>query len=62
MPRSNKDKAAILLRDWLMSTSLGGGPERNNAVKRIMRAIMAFCQKQELGKLYQPEDFLYKCN
>jgi hypothetical protein len=62
MPRNNKDKAAILIRDWLMSTSITGGPDRNNAVKKIMRAIMAFCQKQELGKLYQPDEFLYKCN
>lgn len=60
MPRSNKDKAAILLRDWLISTTIGGSIDRANAVKKIMRAIMAFCQKQEIGKLYQPDEYLYK--
>ena len=60
MPRSPKDKAAILLRDWLLSNKAGGHTDRINAVKRIMRAIMAFCQKQEIHRLIQPDEFLYK--
>lgn len=60
MPRSEKDKAAILLREWLLSNKVGGHTPRLDAVKRIMRAIMAFCQKQEISRLIQPDEFLYR--
>jgi len=59
MARSPKDRAAILIRDWLLNTPLRGGQDRVNALKRTMRAIMAFCQKQEISRLHQPDEYLY---
>ena len=61
MPGSIEDKAAVLARDFLFQTygSHSGGSQRNEGVKRVMRAIQAFCERKALSKLYQPETYIY---
>lgn len=61
MAKSDNDKAAILIREWLLecgSLSMGTG-QRLDACKRTMRAIKAFCENQKIKKLYQPSEFIY---
>lgn len=61
MAQGERDKAAIMAREWMISdraASVGAGAAFG-AVKRIMRAIKAFCEGQEISKLYQPSDFIY---
>lgn len=61
VPKSNEDISAILFREWLIESGIrhNGSLERLNSVKRAMRAIKAFCDRQPIGKLYQPSDFIY---
>jgi len=61
MPESKDDRAAVLIREWLIecgSLNMGTGG-RMDACKRAMRAIKAFCERQPISKLYQPADFIY---
>lgn len=60
MATSINDRPAILLREWLIRNSMSGGSERQNQIKRAMRAIKAFCNNDPIDKLYQPADFIYK--
>lgn len=55
------DRAAILLREYLMLSNAthGGGTTRIETCKRVMRAIKAFCERQPIGKLYQPKELIY---
>jgi hypothetical protein len=59
MPKTSSDKSAILLREWFLQERHGGSQWRLNAIKRTMRAIKAFCERQEISKLYQPSDYIY---
>lgn len=55
------DKSAIMLREHLLgSVKSSGGKNRDDACKRSMRAIKAFCEFQEISKLYQPQEYIYK--
>jgi hypothetical protein len=57
-----QDVAAIRLREWLIDSSGAhrtGGQGTLSAVRRTQRAIKAFCEYQEMGKLYEPANFLY---
>lgn len=57
---SPDDKAAILLREFVLkSRSRFNGSVRKQVVKRVMRAIKAFCDRDQIGKLYQPEYYVY---
>lgn len=60
MPSGPEDKAAILIREFLFENGhVGGGGSRIDTAKRIMRAIKAFCEHQDIGKLYMPKDMIY---
>ena len=61
MPQKEGDRAAILIREWLIENSAhtASGGTRIDACKRIMRAIKAFCDHNPIGKLYQPDKFIY---
>ena len=61
MVGSQEDRAAILAREWLLTEGMktNRGSERHLSVKRVMRAIKAFCERQKIAKLYQPESFIY---
>ena len=56
------DVAAIRLRERLLigaSEFSRGSCGRTDAIKLTMRAIKAFCERERLGKLYAPSDFIY---
>lgn len=61
MPRTQEDRAAILVREWLLESgaAMKGGMARLDGAKRIMRAVKAFCEHQDISKLYQPKEFIY---
>jgi hypothetical protein len=53
MPASDSDKAAVVLREWLLrSGAKGGGAWRREAFKKTQRAIVAFMERHDIGKLY----------
>lgn len=61
MPMAESDKAAILVREWLLSegTRATQGSNRSGSAKRIMRAIKAFCEMSPIHKLYEPQQVIY---
>jgi hypothetical protein len=53
MPASDSDRAAVVLREWLLRIGAkGGGGWRMEAFKKTQRAVVAFCDRQDIGKLY----------
>jgi hypothetical protein len=53
MPGSDSDRAAVILREWLLRTgALGGGKWRMEAFKKTQRAVVAFAERQDISKLY----------
>ena len=62
MPESQSDRPAILLREFLFETAnhSGCGAGRIEVARRSMRAIKAFCEHQDLKKLYAPKVCIYK--
>lgn len=53
LPSSGGDKAAVILREWLLKTGVQSGESsRREAFKKTQRAIIAFSDRQEIGKLY----------
>lgn len=60
MPKGKQDKAAVLARDFLIvNGGKTGFQYRLGAVRRVMRAVRAFCDYEPIGRLYEPEDFLF---
>ena len=61
MPLGPEDRAAIVLRDHLLANRVGPGGNAVQAVgyRKISRALMAFCEKKPLTKLYESNEELY---
>lgn len=61
IPEGPDDVGALRVREWLIEGSgrHGGGTGQADAIKRMQRAIKAFCERQQLGKLFQPSEFIY---
>jgi len=61
IPEGAEDVAALRAREWLIEGAgrYGGSTGAMDVVKRVQRAIKAFCDRQPIGKLYQPSDFIY---
>ena len=62
MAESMDDCAAIRLREKLMNdgrTMKGGEAGRATAEKLTSRAIKAFCDKERIAKLYEPQKSIY---
>ncbi len=62
MPDSADDVAVIRLREWLISNEgpATGSSGRRDAVWRTQRAIKAFCDYEQIGKLYTPKGMIYR--
>jgi hypothetical protein len=52
LPDGGMDRAAIVLREWLLRNGVVGEAARNDAFKKTQRAIVAFQKHQDIGKLY----------
>lgn len=60
MARSPDDVAAIKLREQLIREgAVNGQQNRRRSVKRVMRAIKAFCDRQQIERLFTPEHMIY---
>lgn len=56
MPASDGDRAAVILREWLLrSGASGAGSWRFEAYKKTQRAVVAFVERKKLEKLYGTE-------
>lgn len=56
------ENAAIRLREHLMKrqgASWQGAGERTRTIKRVQRAISAFCEHKPLSQLKEPEELIY---
>lgn len=55
LAKSDSDNAAVLLREWLLRTTITGGSAiRTEAFKKTQRAIKAFVNHEYLGRLHGP--------
>jgi hypothetical protein len=53
LPESNGDRAAVVLREWLLRNGINPTREaRVEGFKKTQRAIVAFCEYKDIGKLY----------
>lgn len=61
MASGEDDAAAIRLREWAMvdNTILGGESQRRAFVRRAQRAIKAFCKREPIKKLIEPQSLIY---
>lgn len=62
MASKDQDRAAIMIREYLIGAIRSGtdGKARDDSCKRVMRAVKAFCCFEAIGKLYQPQHYIYK--
>jgi hypothetical protein len=52
MALAEEDRAAQLLREWLLRTPMKYGPQRLEAFKKTQRAVYAFMKRQPIERLY----------
>lgn len=61
MPESHDDVAAVRLRDGLLQQGAKTGQTaQKETLRRTMRAIKAFCERQHIKKLYTPSELIYR--
>jgi hypothetical protein len=56
MASSEGDRAAQILREWLLRSGLKYGAQRQEAFSKTQRAVVAFMKHQKLEKLYGTAD------
>lgn len=56
-PDYETDKAAIVLREWLLKSGSSTSGLQREAFKKTQRAIVAFMKRQAIGKLYGTDIF-----
>jgi hypothetical protein len=52
LPENTGDRAAVTLREWLLRTGMQSGAMRLDGFKKTQRAIVAFLDHKDVGKLY----------
>ena len=52
LPENTGDRAAVTLREWLLRTGMQWGASRTDGFKKTQRAIVAFLDHKDVGKLY----------
>jgi hypothetical protein len=57
LPQSDGDKAAVVLREWALRNGVSYSAERIEAFKKTQRAIVAFNERKDIGKLYGTSTF-----
>ena len=60
MPKGPEDQSAILLRDHLMKYPSAGGSQQAIGYRKTSRALYGFCRKEQLKKLYEASEELYR--
>jgi hypothetical protein len=61
IPNGAEDIAALRAREWLIEGSgrYTGMSASIDIIKRLQRAIKAFCERHPIGRLQQPSEFIY---
>jgi hypothetical protein len=52
LPQNESDRAAVMLREWLLRSGVRYAADRGEAFRKTQRAIVAFLKRQKLDKLY----------
>lgn len=52
LPESDGDRAAVILREWLLRSGMQASELRVEGFKKTQRAIVAFSEHKDIGKLY----------
>lgn len=52
LPDGDGDRAAVVLREWLLRTGMQAENSRREGFKKAQRAIVAFAERKDIGKLY----------
>jgi hypothetical protein len=52
LPDGDGDRAAVVLREWLLRTGMQAETARREGFKKAQRAIVAFQDRKDIGKLY----------
>jgi hypothetical protein len=52
LPENNGDRAAVVLREWLLRSGMQSSEMRRDGFKKTQRAIVAFLSHQDVSKLY----------
>lgn len=52
LPENDGDRAAVVLREWLLRTGMQASDARIEGFKKTQRAIVAFGDHKNIGKLY----------
>jgi hypothetical protein len=52
LPENDGDRAAVVLREWLLRSGMQSSVQRVEGFKKTQRAIVAFNEHKDIGKLY----------
>lgn len=52
LPENDGDRAAVVLREWLLRNGMQSSTSRMEGFKKTQRAIVAFGEHNDIGKLY----------
>jgi len=52
LPDGDGDRAAVVLREWLLRNGMQAETARREGFKKAQRAIVAFAERKDIGKLY----------
>lgn len=52
LPEGDGDRSAVVLREWLLRNGMHATSSRLEGFKKTQRAIVAFLQRKDIGKLY----------
>lgn len=52
LPENDGDRAAVVLREWLLRNGIQHNESRLEGFKKTQRAIVAFSEHKDIGKLY----------
>lgn len=52
LPENDGDRAAVVLREWLLRNGMQSSTSRMEGFKKTQRAVVAFIERKDIGKLY----------
>lgn len=57
LPENDGDRAAVVLREWLLRSGMKSVVNRSDGFKKTQRAIVAFNERKDIGKLFGTNTF-----